>query len=614
MFIFPTIAVLLFIMFPTPVFADRTDQCGDNMTFSQNGTILTIEGTGNMYNYDQGSYPHWDNNITEVVIGSGVTSIGDYAFTLCSQLKDIEIPASVISIGNAAFVECSSLTTVSFNFRSKLETIGDAAFAGCFQLKDIEIPATVTSIGNAAFAACSNVNVSTNNHYFKKTGSTIYSADATQLLWVSTQVKSISINDGTTSIGDYTFVRCSQLEKIEIPASVTSIGKGTFGECSSLTTVSFIGDSQLRTIGDYAFAGCSQLKNIEIPASITSIGNAAFAECSSLTTVYFNDGSKLETIGTEVFPCSLRSTLNDEINGVSITYYHLYVNTQTGNITDVCSAEPCNIFLTQAGSRLYCTIESNDVTYSYYVTPNKITEEIYEFALQHNNLSTNMLCRFDENSDWQIMSPQNDLLIACPTSEYIQQVSQPSRFTDSSLKKYLNPLQSKDPSDTLQFLVKAIFDLCDAAVSLTNPSSANSPLPKPSSIDGIIDKDKKCKLGSIWQTATVLWKSNTILRVTYNNTDTSATKVVVHIASYTYTLELSSGSSYIDIPVPFKWYAEKIRITPLDEDNTVLEDVLTYSINTYLAKEIECNKNTTHKNFAIAAYYCGKYAAEYENS
>ena len=201
MFIFPTIAVLLFIMFPTPVFADQAGNCGEQMTFSQNGTTLNISGTGKMYDYDQGnSYP-WDNNITEVVIGSGVTSIGDYAFTWCSQLKDIEIPATVTSIGNYAFAwcsqlkdikipasvisigegtfrECSSLTTVYFNDGSKLETIGDSAFARCFQLKDIEIPATVTSIGNAAFEACSNVNVSAINQHFEKKDNAIYSANA----------------------------------------------------------------------------------------------------------------------------------------------------------------------------------------------------------------------------------------------------------------------------------------------------------------------------------------------------------------------------------------------------------------------------------------------------
>ena len=227
MFIFPTIAVLLFIMFPTPVFADRTDQCGDNMTFSQKGTILTIEGTGNMYNYDQGnSYP-WDNNITEVVIGSGVTSIGDYAFAWCSQLEKINIPASVTSIGEGTFENCFSLTTVSFIGDSQLETIGDYAFAGCHQLEKINIPASVASIGNAAFAGCFNVNVSTNNCHFVKKDNAIYYVDAKQLLWVPTQVESISIDDSTTSIGDYAFTWCSQLKDIEIPANVISIGKST---------------------------------------------------------------------------------------------------------------------------------------------------------------------------------------------------------------------------------------------------------------------------------------------------------------------------------------------------------------------------------------------------
>ena len=54
-------------------------------------------------------------NIKSVIIGSGVTSIGSYAFYNCSGLMSITIPAGVTSIGNYAFRGCTGLTKINWN-------------------------------------------------------------------------------------------------------------------------------------------------------------------------------------------------------------------------------------------------------------------------------------------------------------------------------------------------------------------------------------------------------------------------------------------------------------------------------------------------------------------
>ena len=81
-----------------------------------------------------------------------MTSIGDYAFSGCAELKVITIPESVTNIGNKAFDGCSGLTTVTFG--NSVTSIGDYAFSGCAGLKDITIPESVTNIGNKAFDGC----------------------------------------------------------------------------------------------------------------------------------------------------------------------------------------------------------------------------------------------------------------------------------------------------------------------------------------------------------------------------------------------------------------------------------------------------------------------------
>lgn len=66
---------------------------------------------------------------TKVIIGSGVTSIGDGAFAGCYNLTSITIPESVTSIKESAFEECNSLTSITIPER--VDSVGQSAFYGC---------------------------------------------------------------------------------------------------------------------------------------------------------------------------------------------------------------------------------------------------------------------------------------------------------------------------------------------------------------------------------------------------------------------------------------------------------------------------------------------------
>ena len=94
-------------------------------------------------------------------------------------------------------------------------------------------------------------------------------------------IKSLSVSEGTTSIGDGAFYYCSSLTSVTIPNSVTSIGNRAFYECSKLTSVTI--PNKVTSIGEGAFYHCSSLTSVTIPNSVTSIGKEAFFGCSSLT-------------------------------------------------------------------------------------------------------------------------------------------------------------------------------------------------------------------------------------------------------------------------------------------------------------------------------------------
>ena len=251
---------------------------------------LFISGTGEMADYGYSSRPWtgYANGIKTVVIGSGVTSIGDNAFSGCSGLTSIEIPSNVTSIGTRAFFGCSGLTSIEIP--ANVTSIGQSAFYGCSGLTSVTIPAGVTSIGDYVFNDCSNlatITVETSNTvYNSRNGcNAIIETSSNKLI---AGCKNTTIPASVTSIGDDAFGYCSALTSIEIPASVTSIGDYAFFYCSGLTSIEI--PASVTSIGEYAFDGCSGLATVTVYAPSCTLGDEAFSACGNLKNIYvFSD-------------------------------------------------------------------------------------------------------------------------------------------------------------------------------------------------------------------------------------------------------------------------------------------------------------------------------------
>lgn len=94
-------------------------------------------------------------------IPDSVTIISDWTFCN-SKLKRIEIPDSVSTIGEGAFSNCTELEQITIP--DSVIRIDDSAFRGCTKLKMVEIPDSVLEFGWGLFSGCDNVMVICNSH------------------------------------------------------------------------------------------------------------------------------------------------------------------------------------------------------------------------------------------------------------------------------------------------------------------------------------------------------------------------------------------------------------------------------------------------------------------
>ena len=294
---------------------------GKNLTWTldSEGT-LTISGNGKMAYYEHRGAPWASTKVKSVSIESGVTSIGNNAFYICTNLTGVTIPNSVTSIGSSAFESCSGLTSVtipnsvtsigvrafsscssltSITIPNRVTSIGRLAFSGCSSLTSVTIPSSVTSIGELVFSGCSSLTSITIPSSVTSIGrSAFYDCSSLTSITLPNSVASIgrgafsrsgltsiTIPNRVTSIGDYAFSECSSLTSITISNSVTSIGEGAFDNCRRLTSITI--PNSVTSIGNYAFAYCSSLMSVTIPNSVTSIGNFAFANCLGLERACF---------------------------------------------------------------------------------------------------------------------------------------------------------------------------------------------------------------------------------------------------------------------------------------------------------------------------------------
>ena len=351
--------------------------CGDNSSgnntqwkLTKAGTLIITVGTGytegGIADFAYGKAPWYqdiyDSGIRCLIIGSGIKTIGSYAFADCTDLAEIIVPDGVISIGNGAFLQnsgakrvvlppstvyighgalrdCSALTSVSLPDSMSNRLFLDM-FEGCTNLKSVDIPDGITDIYEGDLASCpnwtdiyydnwgrvwnrvvSNVRDSIPDRMNVHFKDNIYDSGSCgeNVTWTLTADGTLTIS-GTGAMTDYTYDSRSPwyscrtyIKRVVMQQGVTSIGDHAFWDCSGLTSVTI--PDGVTSIGGDAFSGCSALTSVTIPGSVTNVGQYAFSGCSSLTDIYYGGyGTDWQKLNVSI-PTSATVHFKDNIYG-----------------------------------------------------------------------------------------------------------------------------------------------------------------------------------------------------------------------------------------------------------------------------------------------------------
>ena len=297
------------------IFEQMTFGITGDCAWSLNGTVLTISGNGQTEYFSSSSEAPWDLSITEIIIEEGVNSIqGGAFFKDLPNLKSVYMPDSIKFLYDGIFSDYDN--DVVFYCSSE-------SYASRYASSHSGVVAKYTS---GSSGNC--------NWYLNGTILTIYGDGPMEnyqsyyIPW-GNDITKVIIEDGVTSIGNYSFYRCNKIISVTIPKTIETIGIYAFYD-TSISNISL--PTSLRIIDRGAFQNCKYIENVEIPEGVTNINMDAFDYCDKLKNVTIP--SSVTVIADGAFKrCKSLTTINVSENNTA--YASIDGNLYNKNITNL---------------------------------------------------------------------------------------------------------------------------------------------------------------------------------------------------------------------------------------------------------------------------------------
>ena len=363
--------IIIFLLCSASVLRAATynGTCGAKMQWSLDTSVgdLLITGSGDMNTYSSSNHAPWYNyrqQVRRVVMDDAVTSVGDYAFDGCTNLRYIYFPVELTSGGRMAVNGCSSLKEVYWNARHLTSYYGPLNQASALEkmvfgdsvrviesavvpyqnyltgpLRRLEFGPNITQIDGTAFSSCNALDTIIWNVRRYNT-SVSYSSQA--------PLRCLILGDSVRYLGRLTAAN-SNAHTVRIPLNVDTILTSAFGASSysgNIDTViwaartphiieddfyrgkrlfegnisriqAFIFEEGVERIPESLCESMSSVENIHLPSTVDSIGPWAFAVMSNLKranipynlrsadNTLFNNCNHLQHIRWEAADCRL---------------------------------------------------------------------------------------------------------------------------------------------------------------------------------------------------------------------------------------------------------------------------------------------------------------------
>ena len=237
----------------------------------------------------------------------GVTRINDYVFAGCEDILAVELPYGLEKLGTGAFYGCTNLNYIKYAYN--IDDVGDKVFYECSDILTVEVLDGVTKL-KSGILSDSSIKKLIINGTIDSSDDYNFSANPKELVLTGngdigtiiqrirgSNLETLIIGDGITSISKNAFTNCAKLSNISIGNSVKTIGASTFSNCDSLEEV-YLSDGITDIYGS-AFANCDNLKKIHLPNSLTTISGSICEDCKSLEEIVIP--KNVETINSWAF-------------------------------------------------------------------------------------------------------------------------------------------------------------------------------------------------------------------------------------------------------------------------------------------------------------------------
>ena len=275
--------------------------------------------------------------IPDTLRGCKVVGIGWAAFSyknndnpICNKIVSVDIPASVTRIEDQAFYRCDNLTYV--NLRNSNVNISQEAFDGTPFMDDLvkdtdvvifnkilikvknktgdfTVPDDVVSVVGGVFDSTCDITSITVPSSVR-----ILSDYAFRNYYSCENLKTITINNGVTHIGNNCFLKCVSIEKIVLPNTLSEVGYSVFNKLENLKSLSIPEGIDVYL----SIIGCG-ITELTIPADVS----ASVSDCKNLQSITYKGDDV--TAGT-FKGCDNLKTIRFSGNNPSISGYESPLN------------------------------------------------------------------------------------------------------------------------------------------------------------------------------------------------------------------------------------------------------------------------------------------------